>query len=309
VKSAAEFSASVHLRAQVKKDAIRKRNRRIRTIGASAGMLALVLITVAVFQSMSQRQALPPQTVDELLVESPTIVAEDEAEADVDLIDMNLLLRLSENAGQVKMVRLNNRADEYDALAAYQSENGLESNGNLAIVPLPGQSETVQSKEALDEYLKERDLEADFGSALAGYDDAYFLEYVLIVGAIEIVDLAVQATAEPPPAPESTTETTPAAQPSGQEMQPESTSFADQWVATTQTTTAPSSVQAPSDQTAAQSTTETTTTRPSSAAFSLAVVHNTDATAPATMATQTLRGEPAITGLLLVQAPKASAAG
>lgn len=194
MKSASEFRASVYLRADEKREAIRRRNRKIRNAGISAGMLALVMALAAVFQLPALRLRFMPETTagtGPALSPSPTQeagVGSEEAIGAADVIDMSLVLRRQWGEG-VRTVHINSRADEYEILAAYKDEVGLEKNASVALVPIPDQSETVQSREELDEYLRKLDVEEDFAGAMEGYDDAYFENNLLIVGAVGIIEL------------------------------------------------------------------------------------------------------------------------
>ncbi len=291
MKNAADFAASVYARADVKKQEIRRRNRVARRAGASAGMLALILVAVAVTQNAGWRK--PLVAVDKATV--PVLWSEKQltqtTEEEVDVVDMSLLLRQGQGTGEVKTIHLNNRADEYSVLSAYRSEAGLEDNGNLALVPIPGQSETVLSKEDLSDYLRKLDVEADFASAMAAYDDAYFAEHVLVVGAVGIIDLTAQEEATaPPPETQGTTEPVYTTFPEYLEVHPSTTE-----------PTAGATDSAPPTQT--QTCTQTAGSD-TSAAHSIASA--TVSRAASGVSPMTIPVEVEVQGLLLVQAPKAT---
>jgi hypothetical protein len=320
VKTSAEFNASVYLRAKQRQAAIRQRNRRILQAGASAGALAVVLATTLVLQSTGVRGPLPAPAASSVPGTWATTQrsAEPQAEEEVNVIDMSLLLREAQGAGAVKTVHLNNRADEYEALSAYQSEAGLEDGGNLAIFPIPGQTETVESKAELWAYLEKLHLEADFGSAVAAYDDRYFASNTLVIGAVEIVDLAKQTERVPP----ETTETTVS---QVDESNAAFTSFPEQAIVEPTTAVADSHLPAPAVSASqgefatlpggSDQPTATLTTSRSAPAFTVpesslqtTMAAGTSAAASTPPAKQTsAQAEAAreeIQGLLLVQAPK-----
>jgi hypothetical protein len=201
VKNAEAFAASVYARAAQRRRMLLERRQRLRRLGAGGAALAVVLVAAAAARSPQLLRlaygddtttTLPAHTVQTYVSETLRAGVEEEGAA-IALADTRLLLRQGKNAGAVKKVALNNRADEFAALAEYKQEADLKDADNLAIVPIPGQTETVNSREDVEEYLEKQGLKDAFAEALAEYDEIFFASHALILSAIEVFDPLAQS--------------------------------------------------------------------------------------------------------------------